>query len=341
MTAATPLPATNRRLVLAARPTGMVTPDDVRLEEVPVPEIGQGQALVRVRYLSIDPTIRTWMDDAPGYLPPIGIDEVVRSGGIGEVVASRSDAYAVGDMVFGMLGWQDVTVAGEGDDAMQVIPPGVDPTAALSVFGVTGVTAYFGLLDIGRPQPGDTVVVSGAAGATGSVVGQIARIKEAGRVIGIAGGPAKCAWLVDELGFDAAIDYKAEDVGARLAELCPDGIDVYFDNVGGEILDAALANLALKARVVLCGAISIYTQEGRPTGVANTFSLITRRARMEGFLVLDYLDRFLEAQVDLFTWVAEGRVKHAEHVVDGLEQAPDALNLLFTGGNTGKVIVAV
>ena len=331
----------SRRIVLARRPSGMVDAETTRLETVPVPEPGPGEAVARVRYLSIDPTIRTWMDDAPGYLPPIEIDAVVRSGGIGEVVASNSERYAVGDTVFGMLGWQDHAVIDEGENTAQVIPPGVEATAALSVFGVTGMTAYFGLLDVGKPQPGDTVVVSGAAGATGSVVGQIAKIKEAGKVVGIAGGPEKCKWIVDELGFDAAIDYKSDDVGARLSELCPDGIDVYFDNVGGAILDTCLSHLALRARIACCGAISAYNDRGDAPGLKNYFSLITRRARMEGFLILDYLDRFPEAQIDMFGWVAEGRITHAEHVVEGLESAPDALNLLFTGGNTGKVVVAV
>jgi NADPH-dependent curcumin reductase CurA len=317
----------------------MVDDSIVRVETVAVPEPVDGQAVVAVRYLSIDPTIRTWMDDAPGYLPPIEIDAVIRSGGIGEVVASNSDAYAVGDTVFGMLGWQDHAVIGGDGATAQVVPEGVDATAALSVFGTTGMTAYFGLLDVGRPKEGDTVVVSGAAGATGSVVGQIAKVKGAGRVIGIAGSVEKCAWLVDELGFDAAVDYKADDVAARLREECPDGIDVYFDNVGGEILDTCLAQLALKARVVCCGAISAYNDRSRAYGLTNYFSLITKRARMEGFLILDYLDRFGEAQAEMLGWVLDGKVKHAVHVVDGLEHAPDALNLLFTGGNTGKVIV--
>ncbi len=329
----------SRRIVLAARPTGMVDDTVTRLEDVEVPHPAPGQAVVWVRYLSIDPTIRTWMDDAPGYLPPIEIDAVIRSGAIGEVIASASDRYAVGDHVFGMMGWTDHAVIDDGESVAQVIPPGVDPTMAMSVLGVTGMTAYFGLLDIGRPQEGDTVVVSGAAGATGSVVGQIAKLKGAGNVVGIAGTDEKCAWLVDELGFDAAINYKTEDVGRRLRELCPKGIDVYFDNVGGEILDACLANLALRARVVCCGAISSYNDRGESPGIKNYFSLITRRARMEGFLILDYTDRFGEAQGDLLTWVLEGKVKHAVHVVEGLENAPDALNLLFTGGNTGKVIV--
>lgn len=330
----------SRRLVLAQRPSGMVDDTIVRVETVAVPEPGPGEAVVKVSHLSIDPTIRTWMDDAPGYLPPIEIDAVIRSGGPGTVVASQNDHFPVGASVFGMLGWQDHAVIDETPGAGQVVPDGMDPTAVLSVFGVTGMTAYFGLLDIGEPKEGDTVVVSGAAGATGSVVGQIAKIKGA-TVVGIAGGAEKCAWLVDELGFDAAIDYKSESVGKRLHELCPDGIDVYFDNVGGEILDAALANLALKARIVCCGAISAYNDRGDAPGLKNYFSLITRRARMEGFLILDYQDRFAEAQGELFGWVLEGKIKHAVHVVDGLEHAPEALNLLFTGGNTGKVIVAL
>ncbi len=333
--------AESRRIVLATRPTGMVDASTTRVETGPVPEPGPGEAVVRVRYLSIDPTIRTWMDDAPGYMPPIAIDEVVRSGGVGEVVASRSDQYPVGATVFGMLGWQDHAVVDEAGRSAQVIPDGVDPKATMSVFGVTGMTAYFGLLDVGEMQPGDTVVVSAAAGATGSVVGQVARIKGARRVVGIAGGPEKCAFLVDELGFDGAIDYKADDLDARLSALCPDGIDIYFDNVGGVILDACLQHLAMRARVVCCGAIAAYNDRTGGHGLKNTFRLITERARMEGFLVLDYLDRFPEAQAEMFGWVAEGQVRHAEHVVEGLEHAPDALNLLFTGGNTGKVVVAV
>ncbi|QXC62558.1 NADP-dependent oxidoreductase [Aquihabitans sp. G128] len=330
---------TSRRLVLARRPEGMVDDTVVRVDQVPVPVPGEGEAVVRVRYLSIDPTIRTWMDDAPGYLPPIELGAVIRSGGIGEVVASNSEHYAEGDTVFGMLGWQDHAVVGGPDAMAQVVPGEVDPTAALSVFGTTGMTAYFGLLDVGKPEEGDTVVVSGAAGATGSVVGQIAKAKGAGRVVGIAGSDEKCAWLVDELGFDGAVNYKTEDVAARLRELCPDGIDVYFDNVGGEILDTCLGQLAMKARVVCCGAISAYNDRGAAYGLTNYFTLITKRARMEGFLILDYLDRFGEAQGEMLGWVLDGKVKHAVHVVDGLEHATDALNLLFTGGNTGKVIV--
>ena len=330
---------TFRRMLLSSRPHGLVEGGNLQLDDsAPVPEPGEGQALVRVRYLSIDPTIRTWMDDAPGYLPPIGLGDVVRSGGVGEVVATRSDRYQAGDLVFGMLGWQEYALADGGEASMTVLPPGVDPTVAIGVLGVTGMTAYFGLFDIGRPKPGDTVVVSGAAGATGSVVGQLARIEGAGTVVGIAGSAEKCAWLTDELGFDHAINYREEHVGKRLRATCPDGIDVYFDNVGGEILDDCLALLSMKARVVLCGAISQYNED-RPTGPRNYLNLIVKRARMEGFLILDYLDRFPEAQARMAGWVMEGRIQHREHLVDGLEHAGDALNLLFSGGNTGKVIV--
>lgn len=332
--------STYRRVLLAARPEGRVNESNLILDDTaPIPAVEAGEALVKVRYLSIDPTIRGWMNDAPGYLPPIGLGEVIRSGGIGEVVASNNDAYPVGATVFGMLGWQEYAVT-DPQSPLTVVPEGMDPTSVLSVFGVTGMTAYFGLLDIGKPQAGDTVVVSGAAGATGSVVGQIAKLVGAARVVGIAGTDEKCSWLTDELGFDAAINYRQEDVMARLSQNCPDGIDVFFDNVGGEILDAALAHLAMKARVVICGAISQYNSDVT-RGPQNYLSLITKRARMEGFLVLDYLDRFPEAQLKMFEWVLGGFIRHKEHVVDGLEHAGDALNLLFSGENSGKVIVRI
>jgi NADPH-dependent curcumin reductase CurA len=328
----------NRRLVLAERPSGMVDERTVRLEETAMPTPGPGEALARVRYLSIDPTIRTWMDDAPGYLPPIAIGEVIRSGGIAEVIHSDSDRYTPGELLFGMTGWQDYVIANE---AFQSVPAGISPTVALGLFGITGMTAYFGLTDVGRVKEGDVVVVSGAAGATGSTVGQIARLKGAGKVVGIAGGPQKCAWVVEELGFDAAIDYTAGDLSARLREACPVGIDLYFDNVGGEILDACLAQLAMRGRVVLCGAIASYNDRGELRGPANYRNLIIKRGRMQGFIILDYLDRFPQAQAEMAGWLASGQIKSAEHVVEGLEHSPDALNLLFTGGNTGKVIVRV
>ncbi len=328
----------NRRMVLAERPSGMVNEHTVRMEESDLPEPGEGEALARVRYLSIDPTIRGWMDDAPGYLPPIAIDEVIRSGGIAEVLHSNSDQYAPGDLLFGFTGWQEYVIASAAG-GYQSLPAGVSATMALSLFGVTGMTAYFGLLDVGRVVEGDVVVVSGAAGATGSTVGQIAKIKNAAKVIGIAGGPQKCAWIVEELGFDEAIDYKSENVAARLRELAPDGIDLYFDNVGGEILDACLAQLAMRGRVVLCGAISGYNDRAAVKGPANYANLIIKRGRMEGFLILDYLGRMPEGQAEMAGWLAEGEIKSSEHVVEGLENAPEALNLLFTGGNTGKVMV--
>jgi NADPH-dependent curcumin reductase CurA len=326
----------NRRMVLAERPNGMVDQSTVRLEEVDVPQPGDGEMLARVRYVSIDPTIRTWMDDAPGYLPPIQIDEVIRSGGVAEVLQSNSERFEPGQLLFGMTGWQDYVV---GADGYQTLPDGVPPTLALSLLGITGMTAYFGMTDVGRVHEGDVVVVSGAAGATGSTAGQIAKIKGAKKVIGIAGGPRKCAYAVDELGFDEMIDYKSENVAARLREAAPDGIDLYFDNVGGEILDACLARLALRGRIVLCGAISGYNDRGAAKGPANYANLIIKRGRMEGFLILDYFDRMPEAQQVVAGWLREGKIKSSEHIVEGLENAPDALNLLFTGGNTGKVIV--
>ena len=331
----------NRRLVLAKRPSGLVNEETTRLETEQLPEVKDGEALVKVRYLSIDPTIRTWMDDVPSYLPPIQIDEVIRSGGVGEVIDSRSEAYKPGQLLFGMTGWQEYVIADTGEHSMQVLPDGVRPAIAIGILGVTGMTAYFGITDVGQVKEGDVVVVSGAAGATGSAAGQIAKIKGAAKVVGIAGGAEKCAYIVDELGFDEAIDYKNEKVGKRLRETCPDGIDLYFDNVGGSILNDCLANLAMRGRVVLCGAISVYNSDGPPPGPSNYLNLLVRRGRMEGFIIIDYLDRFPAAQLEVAGWIAEGKIKSSEHIVEGLEKAPDALNLLFSGGNTGKVIVAL
>jgi len=329
----------NEQVVLAERPTTILEPSTTRLETVAAPVPKDGEALVEVGFLSIDPTIRTWMDDAPGYLPPIGIGEVVRSGGIGTIVESNSARYNVGDMVFGTVGWQRYSIAGQGQQAMTVIPAGVDPLLAINVLGVTGLTAYFGMTDVGRIQEGDVVVVSGAAGATGSSAGQIAKILGAKTVIGIAGSDEKCALLTGELGYDFAINYKTDNVASALKAAAPHGVDLFFDNVGGEILDIVLAQLAMRGRVVLCGAISQYTTPGRPQGPANYLNLIIKRGRMEGFIILDYADRYGEAQGQLLTWLLEGKLHHAEHVLDGLDRAPEALNLLFTGGNTGKVIV--
>jgi NADPH-dependent curcumin reductase len=326
----------NRRIVLAERPATMVDERTTRLEEEPVPSPGPGQALVRVTHLSIDPTIRGWMG-RDTYLPAIGIGDVVRSAGIGQVVESKREGLAAGDTVFGLLGWQDYAVV----DEVRTVPSGIAPELALGLLGVTGLTAYFGLIDVGQLVEGDVVVVSGAAGATGSVAGQVAKILGAREVVGIAGSDEKCAWLLDTAGFDHAINYKTEKVSQRLQETCPDGIDLYWDNVGGPILDACLGRLAMHGRVVLCGAISQYATGAVPVGPANYLNLLARRGRMEGFIVLDYADRYPEAQAKLFEWAASGRIQTAEQIVDGLERAPEALNMLFTGANLGKVIVRV
>ena len=326
----------NRRIVLAQRPTGRVTDDCFDHDQGPVPTPGDGEVLVRVRWLSIDPAIRGWMSHDT-YLPAIAIGEPIRSAGLGEVVASNNDEMPIASMVFGMTGWQEYCLIG-GDNPAQVIPSGVEPEAALSVYGITGVTAYYGLLDVGRPREGETVLVSGAAGATGSVVGQIACIKGC-RVVGIAGTDEKCRWLTDELGFDAAINYRADDVAAALSEACPNGVDVFFDNVGGDILEVTLDHLAIGARIVLCGAISTYNDTSPAPGPRNLGKLIVQRARMQGFIVLDYLDRLPEATAELAAWVAAGDLRYRVDTVDGLERAPAALERLFTGANTGKVLV--
>ena len=331
----------NRQILLAARPVGMIKESDFTRHEAPIPAPKDGEFLVRNVYLSLDPTNRGWMNEADTYLPAIKIGEVIRGGGIGVVEASRNPGYTAGDVVFGMIGWQDYYLGRATDPMpMMVLPKGAPLVASLSVFGVTGLTAYFGLLDIGQPKEGDTVVVSGAAGATGSIAGQIAKIKGC-RVIGLAGSADKCRWVTQDLGFDACIDYKTENVAARLKELCPRGVDVYFDNVGGEILDTVLAQINLRARVVLCGAISMYNAKELPPGPRNYMNLIIKRGRMEGFIVTDFLPRFGEGIMQLMQWVGEGTIKHAEDIVDGLENAPTAINRLFTGENRGKLIVRV
>jgi NADPH-dependent curcumin reductase CurA len=330
---------TNRRIVLVKRPEGEVTPDCMRLVEEAAPEPEEGEALVRNLYLSLDPTQSGWMK-YDTYLPAIPLGDVIRSSGVGEVVESRSPHYAKGQLVTGLVGWQEYALADGAGRRMQPVPAGVSAVDAVSLFGITGLTAYFGLLDVGKPKAGETVVVSGAAGATGSVVGQLAKLSGC-RVVGIAGSAEKCRWLVEELGYDAAIDYKREDVGAALKAACPKGIDVYFDNVGGAILDAALRELARGARVVLCGAISTYGEKEPPPGPRHLMQLILKHAHMEGFLVLDYLARFPEAIAALAKWVAEGKLQNRVDVVDGLEHAPAAFQKLFTGGNTGKLLVKV
>jgi hypothetical protein len=329
---------TNERVVLRRRPEGLLSKDDVDLETgVALPELADGEALLDVEWLGVDATVRTWLSKAEGYLPAVEIGEPVRASGIGRVVATRCETFPLGDYVYGLPGWQRYGVVRD-DPLATHLGPEVDAPAMLSVYGATGLTAYVGMIDIGKVEAGQTVVVSAAAGATGSLAAQIAKIRGC-RVVGICGSAEKARWLVDELGLDGAIDHRVENVPARLKELCPDRIDVYFDNVGGPILDAVLDRLAMHARVVLCGAIAIYNEHGRPPGPANYFQLINRRARMEGFLSLDYWDRFGEVAGTLGTWMAEGKLTYCTEVYEGLDSAVDALNALFTGANTGKTVI--
>jgi NADPH-dependent curcumin reductase CurA len=334
---------TNRRWLLAERPIGLVEDRHFRWTEEPVPELSaDGEILVRNLYLSCDPTQRGWMA-RDTYLPAVPIGEVMRSTGAGRVEQSRNPEYAVGDLVVGLVGWQDYVVfrASRPADAKPVkLAAGVPIPLALGVLGVTGMTAYFGLLDIGRPTAGETVVVSGAAGATGSVVGQIARIQGC-RAIGIAGGKDKCEWLVGAAKFDAALDYKSEDVAARLLELCPRGIDIYFDNVGGPLLDMALERLAMRGRVVLCGAIAQYNESELSPGPRHYINLLLKRGRMEGIIVLDYLKRAPEAVGALASWVASGQIVDRVDVQAGLENAPRTLQRLFLGQNQGKQLLKI
>ncbi|MEV5701752.1 NADP-dependent oxidoreductase [Streptomyces anthocyanicus] len=337
--------ATNRQWVLTRRPRGDLDPsrpDCFELRVGPAPEPGPGQVLVRVDWLSIDPTQRGWLNDGPNYRAPVVLGEVMRGGGVGEVVASNVPALPTGTQVYGELGWQDYAVgAPDGLYGVHPVPPGVEPRTMLGLFGATGLTAYFGMTDVGRPGPGETVVVSAAAGATGSIAAQIAKARGA-RVIGIAGGERKCRWAVETAGLDACVDHTRDDVPAELARLAPGGVDVYFDNVGGALLEAVLDRLALRARVVVCGGVaSGYRGESPATGPRNYLQLGLRRARMEGFVFLDHVDRFPEAFGALATWSAKGDIVLAESVAEGLAQAPAALAGLFRGHNLGKQLVRV
>ncbi|HNA52246.1 MAG TPA: NADP-dependent oxidoreductase [Mycobacterium sp.] len=328
----------NRQILLRRRPTGLVQPEDTELVSTPAPAPAEGEALLRTTYVGLDAAARTWLNDQPGYLPPVQIGEVIRAAGIGEVVETRCDAFKVGDVVTTLTGFQDYSIIRD-DVFATPVTPGSDQLAVMSMYGPTGATAYMGMTDIGRPQAGETVVVSAAAGATGSVAGQIAKMAGA-RVVGIAGGPEKCKAVVEDFGFDACIDYKNEDVRAALKRHCPKGVDVYFDNVGGPILDAVLGRLAMKARVVLCGVISSYLTGEHP-GPANYVNLLSKSASMQGFNALDMWERFEDAYADLRRWEAEGLLVHRETVLDGLESCVEALNGLFTGANIGKMLVKV
>jgi NADPH-dependent curcumin reductase CurA len=330
----------NAQCRLAARPVGLPKASDWEYVEEPAPETPEGSFRVRVEYLSVDPAMRSWMNAGRSYVPPVEVGEVMRAAGIGSVVDSRHPDYRVGEHVYGVWGVQRYAVS-DGRGVTKVDTTVAPAPVQLGVLGIGGLTAYFGLLDVGRPEPGQTVVVSGAAGSVGSVAGQIARIKGC-RAVGIAGGEDKCRWLVDELGFDAAIDYKGGDVRGQLREHAPDRIDVFFDNVGGEVLEAALSRLARGARVVLCGAISQYNAEQAPRGPANYMQLLVARASMTGFVIFDYAARYPEGVAELARWLGTGELRSREDVVRGdVKQFPEVLLRLFRGENTGKLVLAL
>ena len=327
----------NHQFKLAKRPVGMVQRSDFEYARSPVAEPGEGEVLVKILYISLDPAMRGWMNEGKSYVPPVGIGEVMRAGAVGRVITSRDPNIAVGDHVVGVLGVQEYAVA-KAKGLTKVDPTLVPLPVYLGTLGMPGMTAYFGLLEIGQPKAGETVVVSGAAGAVGQVVGQIAKIKGC-RVVGITGGADKCAYL-RSIGFDAAIDYKHEDVKAALKQHCSKGVDVYFDNVGGEILDIVLTQLAMHARIVICGAISQYN-ESKMKGPSNYMSLLVNRAMMKGMVVFDYASRYGEAAREMAGWMATGQLKTREDVVAGLETFPETLLKLFKGENTGKLVLKV
>lgn len=330
---------TNHQFKLAARPVGLPKPSDWDSTSEPVRDPGVGEVLVKVLYLSLDPAMRGWMNEGKSYIPPVKIGEVMRAGGAGRVIASNDPAFAVGDYVVGVFGVQEYATL-HGKDLNKVDPRLAPLPVYLGALGMPGMTAYFGLLDVGQPQPGETVVVSGAAGAVGMVVGQIAKIKGC-RVVGLAGGAEKCAFLTGELGFDAAIDYKSEELHVALKRECPKGIDIYFDNVGGDTLDACLAKLAMHGRIIICGAISQYNNTTAIKGPSNYLSLLVNRGRMQGMVVFDYADRYAVAVKELATWMKEGKLKSREDIVPGIETFPDTLLKLFRGENFGKLVLKV
>jgi len=333
---------TNRQWLLAKRPFGEVGKENFEYAETPIPEPGDGEVLVRNLFLSFDPTQRGWMEDRESYLPPVQLGEPMRAGSVGQVTESNHPDFANGDLVQTTGGWQDFVIAspGQGPMGLSKVPDGLSPEMMMSVLGVTGLTAYWGLLDLGDPRAGETVLVSGAAGATGSVAGQIAKIKGC-RVVGIAGGQQKCEWLKNELKFDEVIDYKNENVEQRIGETCPNKVDVYFDNVGGNILEAALNHINMKARVVLCGGISAYNATEPVPGPSNLMNLVVMRARMEGFIILDYMDKASIAVGELLGWVKEDKLKFQIDLQEGFENIPDTLNRLFTGKNIGKQLLKI
>src|SRR5450759_4044335 len=329
----------NHQFRLAARLAGLPKRSDWNYTEEPVHEPGDGALVIKVLYISLDPAMRGWMNEGKSYIPPVEIGQVMRAGAVGRVIASKHPGFAEGDHVVGMLGVQEYAVS-NGKGITKVDPAFAPLPVYLSALGMPGATAYFGLLDVCAPKEGETVVVSAAAGAVGALVGQIAKIKGC-RAVGLAGGPAKCEYIVKELGYDAAIDYKSENVYEALSRHCPKGIDVYFDNVGGDILDIVLALLARRGRISICGAISQYNNTGPIKGPANYLSLLVNHARMEGFVVLDYADRWGEALREMGGWFAAGRLKSREHIVEGIETFPETLLKLFRGENFGKLAIKV
>ncbi len=335
-------PLSNRQFRLAARPVGLSKASDWNLTTEPVADPADGQVLVKVLQLSLDPAMRGWMNEGRSYIPPVGIGEVMRAIGVGKVVASKNPKFAVGDLVAGGFGIQEYCLVTDlKQTGLNKIDPRLGtPAQWLNALGMPGMTAYFGLLEVGQPKEGDTVVVSGAAGAVGQTVGQVARIKGC-RVVGIAGGKAKCDFVVNELKFDACIDYKAGSVRDGLKEHCPKGVDVYFDNVGGDILDVVLTRINKHARIVICGAISQYNNTTPVKGPGNYMMLLVARARMQGMVVFDYADRYGVAIKDIAQWMKEGKFLSKEDIVDGIENFPDTLNKLFSGGNFGKLVLRV
>jgi NADPH-dependent curcumin reductase CurA len=333
--------ATLKRWVLRRRPAGEIAPGDLELIEEPIRDLADGEVRVRTLYLSLDPTNRIWMSDQDQYMPPVQIGDTMRGGSIGVVEASRSDRFKQGDVVnTGLGGWSTHVIANEA--ALFPVPqaPGVPLTAYMSVLGATGLTAWFGMVDIGQPKAGETVVVSAAAGAVGSIAGQLAKRRGA-RVVGTAGGKAKCDWLTGELGFDGAIDYKAEDVGAALDRLCPDGVDVNFENVGGDIMDAVVDRMNNFGRMALCGMISTYNDTSRPSGPRDFARVLMHRLTIRGFIITDFLPRAGEAMAELVPAVASGQLKWKVHVDQGLEGAMESLQRLFTGAHDGKLLIQV
>ncbi len=327
----------NRQWIYATRPDGPVGVDNFEYRETDIPEPGAGQALARLCYLSFEPAMRTWLEDFITYMPPAPLGQPMVGPGVFQIVASNTPALNEGDLVSGMMSWQDYEVV---DGNVRVVPPGTPIPVMLGPMGGTGLTAYIGLLDIGRPQPGETVLTSGAAGATGSVAAQIARIKGC-RSVGIAGGTDKCLWLLEEARLGAVIDYKNEDVGARLSEACPDGVDVYFDNVGGDMLETVMGHMNQGGRVAVCGAISTYNEGMRRPGPSNMFEIIEKRLTLQGFVMFDHMDRVPEASANLGQWVAEGEIAFQTDIQEGFDNIPTTFLRLFSGANQGKQLLKV